>query len=45
MAKCKTTSDKVASKAGKVLHAPKSSKKDKTIAGSALLQKRPAKKK
>lgn len=45
MAKCKTTGDKVASKAGKVLNDPKSSKTDKAIAGSALSQKKPAKKK
>jgi hypothetical protein len=45
MAKCKTTSEKVASKAAKVLNDPKSSKTDKAIAGSALSQKKPEKKK
>jgi hypothetical protein len=45
MARCKTTGDKVASKAGQVLKDPKSSKTDKEIAASALSQKKPEKKK
>jgi hypothetical protein len=39
MAKSKTTSSKAASAAGKVLADPKSTKREKTAAASALAQK------
>ncbi len=38
MAKNEKTSSKVASKAGKILNDPKSSKKSKSVAASALTQ-------
>ena len=43
MAASKVTSPKAASAASKVLSNPKSSKNDKSAAGSALSQKPPAK--
>lgn len=41
MARCKTTSAKVASKASKVLRSSSTSKTTKSIAGSALSQRQP----
>ena len=41
MRRSETTSKKVASKAAKALHDPKASKREKSLAGSALTQKEP----